>query len=437
MKAKPISSTILATITLALPASADVIYSNLQNIAIPATYDGVYLNVENSAWNTNMFSPVAGWDINPYFGGTVLYNSPDFQPVRSGTGSMDAVLNLSLGTAVSGSSVFSTFVQGSSGENPGGPGYGGSQTHVGSTFTAGQEGYLGFKLNGANFGWMRVIFTNNTGGALIKDWAYENSGAAIVTGRVQQGAVSGGAQTFTLSPGAGESFTLSSSITNTGGNINSLVKTGDGTSVLTSTSTYTGATNVNAGKLVVNGNISTSSLTTVAAGATLGGSGTLGKTVVQGTIAVGNSPGQMNFTDTLGLNGTTVMEIDGMAGAGVTGGHDFINLTGSGAAGVLTYGGALTLDIGTLFSVGSYSWNLFDMASTSGAFQTISLVDQYSGNLLDNDFDGVWDLVSASNTWRFTGSDGVLSLTVVPEPRSALLVALGMIAFLRRRRAVS
>ena len=53
-----------------------------------------------------------------------------------------------------------------------------------------------------------------------------------------------------------------------------------GNYVLSNTNGYLGATNVNSGKLVVNGNISTSSLTTVASGATLGGSGTVGALTV-------------------------------------------------------------------------------------------------------------------------------------------------------------
>jgi hypothetical protein len=170
----------------------------------------------------------------------------------------------------------------------------------------------------------------------------------------------------------------------------------------------------------------------------LGGTGTVGKAIVNGTLAVGNSPGQMNFTDTLGLNGITVMEIDGTAGAGVAGGHDFANLTGAGAAGVLTYGGAMTLDIGTIFGVGTYSWNLFDMASETGTFNPggITLADQYSGSLLDGDLNGVWDLTSGSNTWQFTESTGVLGLTVVPEPSvAALLGGIGTLMLLRRRRA--
>lgn len=79
-------------------------------------------------------------------------------------------------------------------------------------FVAGSEGYIGFKLDGVNYGWMRVIFTNNTGGAVVKDWAYDNSGSALVTGNVLQSAVSGGAQTVTLTSASG-SFTLGTAIT--------------------------------------------------------------------------------------------------------------------------------------------------------------------------------------------------------------------------------
>jgi hypothetical protein len=141
----------------------------------------------------------------------------------------------------------------------------------------------------------------------------------------------------------------------------------------------------------------------------------------------------MNFTNTVDLNGITIMEIDGTAGAGVAGGHDFVNLTGAGAAGVITYGGTLTLDIGNTFGVGTYSWNLFDFASETDTFATISLADQYSGSLVTNG-SGIWDLTDGGNTWQFTESTGVLGLTVIPEPSAVLLGGLGVLALLRRRR---
>jgi autotransporter-associated beta strand protein len=273
--------------------------------------------------------------------------------------------------------------------------------------------------------------TTLTLGGLIGNKNLASTGGVFTTASGRYSSITA----LTLNPGTGVTRTYSGAITN-GANNMTLTKTGLGTQVLSGTNTYSGATNVNAGTLVVDGSISTSSLTTVASGGTLGGTGTVGKTVINsgGTLAVGTSPGTMTFTNTLGLNGTTVMEIDGTAGAGVNpNGHDFINLTGAGAAGVLTYGGSMTLDIGVVFGSGSYSWNLFDFASETGGFTSISLADQYSGSLTDAG-GGVWGLSSGFNTWQFTESTGVLGLTVVPEPRAALLGSLGMLMLLRRRR---
>lgn len=65
-------------------------------------------------------------------------------------------------------------------------------------------------------------------------------------------------------------------------------KTGTGTLLLSGT--YTGATTVSDGTLLVNGSISNRSLTTVASGATIGGSGTIGAMTVSsgGSINTGN-----------------------------------------------------------------------------------------------------------------------------------------------------
>lgn len=105
----------LGALGMMTSAPADIIYSNLQDIAIPATFDGLYLNVETGAWNTpsNLGAGVAGWDVNPFSGGKAFANSPDFQPVRSGTGSSSPILNLAAGVTVGSGSTFSTFVQGS------------------------------------------------------------------------------------------------------------------------------------------------------------------------------------------------------------------------------------------------------------------------------------------------------------------------------------
>jgi autotransporter-associated beta strand protein len=278
-------------------------------------------------------------------------------------------------------------------------------------------------LDGSN---ARFLMTPQTAGTAFSETINGLNGRGTVLSNATSG-------TSTLTVGSGDSNgNFSGTLINGGVAALALTKTGAGTQTLSGANTYTGATNVNGGKLVVNGSISTSTLTTVAASATLEGNGTVGKTIINGTLSVGNSPGTMTFTDTLGLNGATIMEIDGTSGAGVTGGHDFVNLTGSGAAGVLTTGGTMTLAMGVIFGVGTYSWDLFNMASETGTFTSISLADQYSGSLINTS--GVWDLTSGDNTWQFTESTGVLGLTVIPEPRAALLGGLGLLALLRRRR---
>jgi autotransporter-associated beta strand protein len=81
-----------------------------------------------------------------------------------------------------------------------------------------------------------------------------------------------------------------------GGIGGSLTKIGTGTLTLSGNNTYTGATTVNAGKLIVDGSIASSSSATVAAGATLGGHGNVSNLNGAGTIAPGDSPGILTAT---------------------------------------------------------------------------------------------------------------------------------------------
>jgi autotransporter-associated beta strand protein len=90
--------------------------------------------------------------------------------------------------------------------------------------------------------------------------------------------------------GDNASTTFSGTISGNGG---SLIKAGSGVLTLTGINSFTGPTNVNVGALLVDGSIASSSLTTVSSGATLGGSGSVGSTIVLsgGTFAPGPSTG--------------------------------------------------------------------------------------------------------------------------------------------------
>jgi hypothetical protein len=137
----------------------------------------------------------------------------------------------------------------------------------------------------------------------------------------------------------------------------------------------------------------------------------------------------MTFTNslTLGSVASTTFQING----NTTRGTDF---DGVNVGGTLTHGGTLTLNFGTTFGEGNYTFNLFDSSAQSGDFTTVELAGNYSGTLVNSL--GVWTLNSGVNTWTFTQSTGDLSFTVaaIPEPRAVLLSCLGVLLLLVRRR---
>lgn len=155
-------------------AQGAVIYSGLQNIAIPTTFDGVYLDIDNGHIST---STILGWDVNFFFGGVGIAASTGFQPARMSTSNESTVLKYALNDAIDGSLNYAGAQETGSGDHLG----------MAGNFQNGVQGYLGFKFtknnsSGPYYGWMRVTLTANTSGALIHDWAWEDSGAFILAG---------------------------------------------------------------------------------------------------------------------------------------------------------------------------------------------------------------------------------------------------------------
>ncbi|CDX32238.1 Outer membrane autotransporter barrel domain (modular protein) [Mesorhizobium plurifarium] len=153
----------------------------------------------------------------------------------------------------------------------------------------------------------------------------------------------------------------------------SVNKLGTGIATLTGTNSYSGATNVNAGTLLINGNQSAAAgQTNVASGATLGGTGTIGGSVTVadgGSLApggAGNAPGTLTINGDLALGNSNLNVNFGQAN--VPGGplNDLINV-----------GGNLTLD-GTLNVTQSPGGNL-----GPGVYRIIN----YNGSLADNGLD--------------------------------------------------
>jgi fibronectin-binding autotransporter adhesin len=187
-------------------------------------------------------------------------------------------------------------------------------------------------------------------------------GAGGTTGSLGTGnVVNGGALAFNRS----NTMTVANAISGAG----SLTQAGTGNLILTGTSSYTGATFVNAGRLSVNGSIASSSGVTVASGGTLGGTGSLpGVSVLSGgTLAPGNSIGTLSVAGNLTLapGSTTQIEVQGLL-------IDRINVSGTAALGgtlqLLAQGGAYTFNAPyTIVQAGAVTGN-FAAVSSTGSF---------------------------------------------------------------------
>jgi len=139
---------------------------------------------------------------------------------------------------------------------------------------------------------------------------------------------------------------------------NDLTKIGTGTLIIAADNTYTGPTNVNAGTLDVTGAIASSSLTTVASGATLAGTGTVGPVQINsgGTFAPGAA----------GAPGTALTIAGSLAFA--SGAIYLVQLNPS-AATSATVSGTATLSGATVnaqFAPGGYLSKQYDILHASG-----------------------------------------------------------------------
>lgn len=155
-------------------AQAAIVYWGTP-VAVPGNIDGVYVNVVSHASGATG-GAVAGWDINPYNGGSNLYSNGTaigtaYVNTTGATGTIAA--NLAVGTLISAASNYNST---------------GAIQSTTTTFTAGVPGIVGFKFKRESdsavlYGWFRLIRGSATTVAgTIVDYAYEDTGAAIAAG---------------------------------------------------------------------------------------------------------------------------------------------------------------------------------------------------------------------------------------------------------------
>jgi autotransporter-associated beta strand protein len=251
---------------------------------------------------------------------------------------------------------------------------------------------------------------------------------------------SGQARSLTLTGTNTSSNTLSGILADNGVGATTLTKNGNGSWTLTGANTYTGATTVSAGTLLVNGNQSaaTGTVTVSGSGTTLGGSGTIGGAVTVNSganLSPGNSPGKLQTGAlTLASSSNFVVELAGTGGAANAGTtYDQVSVTGAVA---ITGSNLLINSLLTATNIGQKYFILANDSTdaVTGTFASqanLSTItasnngDMFTINYLDDTAGGA------------SGNDISLTLIAIPEPSTWIGAILTLIAFgLSQRRRI-
>lgn len=229
-------------------------------------------------------------------------------------------------------------------------------------------------------------------GGLVGDSAYTLNGGTLDLNNFDLsisslagsgGSVALGSAQLTVNQTGNSSY--AGSINGTGG----LTKLGAGTLTLSGASSYTGATQVDGGSLLVNGSLL--SVVTVGSGAILGGDGSVGATQVDagGTLAPGNSIGTLFINGDLSFDGASIYQVE----VDQAGNTDLLVVSGQAslAGTVQVLAGPGEYALGTVYSIlqsGSPLLGQFDAVTSNLAFLDPSLTyssDEVFLTLLRND----------------------------------------------------
>jgi len=317
-------------------------------------------------------------------------------------------------------------------------------------FDGGNQSFNGYYENiGAGGSTNRAITIGRTSQAREAGIANNGTGALNFSGTFTNDASSGGTRTLLLGGDYAGENTISSVLSDgAGGGKIALTKEGSTTWTLSGTNTYTGATTVTDGTLIINGDHSgATGEINVSGTGILGGSGTLASMTVAlgGAMSPGNSPGTQTIADlTWGDGGSYIWEVNDSNGSeGADPGWDWIDVTTSFDLSGLSAGG-FTIDI-TSLTTGNVAGLAagFDYSGLEygDPFATsFTILTLASGNITGFDAgDFVLDdgnFVNGKLEWSLAaaGADLVLSAVFVPEPSSTALLGLGGLALMLRRK---
>lgn len=272
-----------------------------------------------------------------------------------------------------------------------------------------------------------MIFAGN-GNYTVPFGSLSSTGGMIRGGNTATG-------TTTLEVGnLGTDTTIAGALGNGTSKVIALTKVGTGTLTLSGAKAYSGATTINGGTLALaaSGSIASSSgvainggefnVSAVSGGYALGsnqtlvGSGSItGDILINGTMAIGLSPGTMVFNDDLGLGSASISNFELTSGSFALNSFDLA--TGGTGVQNVTFGGTLNL--------------LFNGAETFAENSSVKIFsfEGYSGTFTDLTFNGLGPGQSA----QFDPQTGIV--TVIPEPNVAILAgSVGLLFLFGRRR---
>jgi len=293
-------------------------------------------------------------------------------------------------------------------------------------------GTLDYRGTGESTNRQVQIGSGTTGVRVGSAIILSNGSGALTFSNTTFNALNGGdgpARTLTLGGANDGVNTIAGAILDnnaSAGKIISVIKQDSGQWILGGNNTYTGNTTVSAGTLLINGNqTSATGAVSVAAGATLGGNGTVGgATVINGILAPGNSIGTLSINNNVTWNFNTDNEwVFELGSAGSTmlspGTSDRLSITGNFVKGT---GTSFTFDFDGTGAAGWYQ--LISWTGTGSSFDVSNFQATNLAGSLTGDF--------------FLESDG-LYLQVIPEPASLGLLAmgLGLMVLLKRRQRIA